>query len=682
MSNAISVGRMLQLRTAFITYNISRLRELIRYLPKKKFELFQNIPLWIHVNLTKVPGYVDSPQTPCGIYRFHGSGFWRQASQRHKLFPLKKTFTRCAQNDVIIGLYLMGSSGTLAQTDKSDFDYWLVIDDEGATAERMALFQKKLDRIKIWSKERYDQEVGFFVLSLSDIRDNRFAAVDEESSGSAQRTFLKEEFYRTFIMIAGKIPYWAVVPANISDIEYDQWIQCARQSRSLKFMPEDYADLGNLETISPEECLGALLWQMFKARKYPAKSLIKAALIAHSYFFSRKNGLLCDRIKAQFGGNGCGDQGIDPYAVVFETAIDLFQALDDVEGLVLIRECVFLKLSEPSRFDGREKNSPKLRFLAQYQAEWAWDKDQTDRLTRFHDWPESNRLAFEERVFNKIGFLYNLILRAHDGTTSTLSMAPSDLITLKNRISAAITKKPGKLHRCSAYLQSRLGGLVFQVSGYLNDRGQEAWSVYHHVGELRHARHVVFSASELLRVIGWLLANGFYSLMGCLLEYQTYQLPISPQRIKRLADDVYRFFCSAPVSPAAMLSIPQWEKIGILLHPLADGSEGRLSGADFLAVNSWGEFFFESIALAHIDEAGAICYKISEFLWNFYKGTEGGKPFHQVFQMRGNLDIRFLHRIESGLAVFRDRDIGSLRQGTAFSKPESEENDAPWLDLL
>ncbi|MBW1996312.1 MAG: class I adenylate cyclase, partial [Deltaproteobacteria bacterium] len=79
-------------------------------------------------------------------------------------------------------------------------------------------------------------------------------------------------------MIAGRIPFWAVLPAGIDDREYERWTTIASTISTENYTPSDYIDLGNLPSISGNECLGALLWQTYKARNDPVKSLIKGAL--------------------------------------------------------------------------------------------------------------------------------------------------------------------------------------------------------------------------------------------------------------------------------------------------------------------------------------------------------------------------------------------------------------------
>ena len=213
----------------FMTYNIGRIRELIRYLTPKKNRLFQLIPFWLHVNAPNMPGYLNHSGLPFGIYRFHESGFYKQALALHNI-SAKTIRPFLPKQDAILGVYLMGSAGTMAQTRKSDFDYWILVDGDALGNRRMGLLEKKLSLVEAHCKTRYQQAVSFFILDKQQARANNFGILDEESAGSSQKVLLKEEFYRTFIMIAGKIPFWVVVPPGLTDKGYRQWICLSKRN--------------------------------------------------------------------------------------------------------------------------------------------------------------------------------------------------------------------------------------------------------------------------------------------------------------------------------------------------------------------------------------------------------------------------------------------------------------------
>ena len=70
--------------------------------------------------------------------------------------------------------------------------------------------------------------------------------MDEESSGSAQAHVLKEEFYRTCMIIQGKIPLWWVSYDSKGKVTYDEVLAFLNNYNSLD---ESFIDLGNLENL-------------------------------------------------------------------------------------------------------------------------------------------------------------------------------------------------------------------------------------------------------------------------------------------------------------------------------------------------------------------------------------------------------------------------------------------------
>ena len=64
--------------------------------------------------------------------------------------------------------------------------------------------------------KQFDTKATFFLVDILKAKNNDFGDSTIESSGSAQTRLLKEEFYRTMIYVAGKIPLWSVLPTAIS----------------------------------------------------------------------------------------------------------------------------------------------------------------------------------------------------------------------------------------------------------------------------------------------------------------------------------------------------------------------------------------------------------------------------------------------------------------------------------
>ena len=98
------------------------------------------LPLLFHVNHPMLPGYVDK-STPSGIPSY--------SPKRIRKKKIAKTVSRSFKYQSraylryqIVSLYLMGSTGTLAQSIRSDLDLWVCIDQQLDDKAKQKLQQK------------------------------------------------------------------------------------------------------------------------------------------------------------------------------------------------------------------------------------------------------------------------------------------------------------------------------------------------------------------------------------------------------------------------------------------------------------------------------------------------------------------------------------------------------------
>lgn len=677
MNRTSAAADIMSRRSAFSAYNISRVRELIRGLPPRKYKLFQQIPLWLHLNRPRTPGFVSDIRVPFGIYRFHETGFWKKVLSDLKL-PEKKLRPFLSSRQHIQGLYLMGSSGTLAQTHASDFDYWVVLRQEEMDPAGRALLARKLKSIETYCRQRYGQAVTFFILDERQVRENEFDVMDEESSGSAQKTLLKEEFYRTFIMIAGRIPFWAVLPPGLDDRQYRTRIDAALKGRHLRFLPEDYIDLGNLATLDRDESLGAILWQIYKSRHSPAKSLLKAALITQ-YFFSEEEGFLCDTIKARFcEGNSPGSL-LDPYALMFEKGLSLFENLEDEAGLSLLKSCIFLRLSGEKSFLPVSGETPREALLQQYIRKWAWDDRQVRRMSRYRQWPEMEKLRFERNIFGKISSLYELVLKGRGQADAAVQMTGRDLAILTNRIAGYFRREAGKIPHCSAHARRNASDIAFIVGGRCRENGRSEWSVFGNEEQRSVGRDAFFfRGPELLKTAGWLILNGFYTGKKSRVTFQAETLcEATGGQARRFVKGVCELLGNEPPSYEQP---PAWTGVAVCLQR-SEGGEGALpEQADFLVRNTWGELFFDTLELAHFKSKAQACYHIAEYLWVFLKDTPSfNLPYRMFFPGGGVGMVEFEKTVKNYLGKFIKNAAGLKSPDHPATK---EGRDGPDIPLL
>lgn len=682
----VAASKLYRYRKSFISYNIFRLKKLIHNLSPAKNRLFKILPFLLHVNDPAFPGYIKHPKTPHGIYRFHLSGFWRFALKHFKISEEKgrKIFPR---HPFIHGLYLMGSSGTIAQTKYSDFDYWLLLDKADFDQEALTLLTKKIETIEKWCRQEFKQPVSFFILDIASVRNNDFATVDRESSGSAQRTLLKEEFYRTFILVAGRIPYWSVILGKLTDEVYSKWIKAVSGARTVTFDPEDYIDLGNLSQIDDKECLGAMLWQIYKAAGDPEKSLIKATHIAYCNHFQEEEGLLCDKIKSMYLTEETHLHVIDPYEIIFEKALAFFNILEDQAGLDLLRKAIFIKLTatyqEP---DPDEEISYRQALIDKYINEWDWSNNQINHLLQYTQWPEHEKLALETRIFSKISFLYELILKGQEGGAANFDMNDSDLKVLINLIQVYRKMKPGKITHCSAYLRSKTVKPDLIISCHQESIQSPIWRVYDMAKGINPADKdaIVYTGPEFMRIIGWSVTNKlFYNqnfpavmLNRCSGSNRSYE---------KIFREIYLFFENIRIVPDKIINAPCWSGLAMLLHFKTD-DHGEIDPVSMtmLLKNSWNEIFFEAIDLTDIENRQIKCYNLAKIIWRFKKHTPSGELPYRICHIGSEHDNRFIDTINSFLKGVENSITDTMIDGIE-SKLDAESTtgdiDRPILDI-
>jgi adenylate cyclase class 1 len=673
-------------RKFFITYNVTRLRALIRYLPSEKLELFYSIPLLLHVNSPDLPGYVNHPKTPHGVYRFFDSGFWRLAKKRLRIegkamptFILRRSYVR--------GLYLVGSPGTLDQADDADLNYWVVIDRRLVSETQQELLQEKLARIKYWAKEASDHNLTFFVLDVEQMHRNDFSGMGQDGAATLRQDVLKEEFYRTFILIAGQIPYWAVLPSGLNDAEYTAWIETAGLLSGHHFVADDYVELGNLISIKIEAYLGGLISEISRAQDNPVKTFIKASLMAYHHFFQEREGLLCNLLKQRYPESRLDSHLLDPRVFAFSSIVKFYEFIDDEDGLDLVRECIYLRLTGypvPSPLD---KENPKGQVLRDYTKAWSWAGHQIDRLDSYSLWTEDEKLQFENRITKKLFFLYELVSRSTGKLDPSTGTDPEAVAALRNRRESYFKTEAGKLPYCSASLRAERTPSALRVAWRQDSSGANRWEVYH--SRIRNAEdHEVrlLVAPELLRVLGWVVLNRLCKNEPDSVVLQNFRTPMSKKRVQRLLEALLAFFSNeaSPFLNHRDARARCW-KVFVALDTDLAPYDNSLRSMDYLVQNTWGEMFFYSLDLGHIENDLLKCYEIAKRLWQYVQGAVPGESEYRIHEGSTIGDGATTRAIEDFIQSFRESEGGGLEDqdrnrppGTASKRQQR----APMIDLL
>ncbi|RRQ21876.1 class I adenylate cyclase [Thiohalobacter thiocyanaticus] len=241
----------------FMVINQDRLKRVHAGLRDRHRLFLDLLPLLFHINHPMLPGYLSS-KAPAGVSDYKPNKRTLDAARK-----LSKSFTyqqRSVRAHDVLALYMMGSSGTIAYSRKSDFDIWVCIRNDMDSEAREMLAQKAAN-IESWAASM-SLEVHFFLMDDAAFRAGEMDSLSSESSGSAQHHLLLDEFYRTGLLIAGRYPVWWLVPPQY-EMVYEEYVSQLLHKRFVN--PKEVVDFGGLDKMPAGEFFGATLWQLYKA---------------------------------------------------------------------------------------------------------------------------------------------------------------------------------------------------------------------------------------------------------------------------------------------------------------------------------------------------------------------------------------------------------------------------------
>ncbi len=442
-------------RQLFLRFNQFKIHRIVETLSPADRPVFALIPRLLHINQKGLPGYIQD-DVPSGIYNFEINQECQLAAER--LFP--KIILRGRENHsaFIDTVLLMGSSGSIAQSQKSDLDFTLFVNKHSVSPERLALFEKKLHLIEEWTWREFKLEIHFFNNDILDVKNNIFGESDSESTGSAQAKLLKEEMYRTAVITAGKVPFWWIVPLNTDDRLYENLCHLVKSNQTL-LNPDDFVDTGNVDDISQGEFFGGSIWTLIKSFKAPFKTLIKMGLLEEYMFNNTRSNLLCHEIKKNVF-NGTPYEKIDTYKNLFERVEKYFQRTKTEREVDALRTAFYLKTG--SKVNSYElvhgSKEPNKRMLIKLINTWDWSPEKVEKLNSYLDWQMMEKVALGNRMNQILMSSYKKISEANSKLGSGESLiTKKDTHLLGRKLFSFYRKTVNKVENLFALIDGETG---------------------------------------------------------------------------------------------------------------------------------------------------------------------------------------------------------------------------------
>jgi adenylate cyclase class 1 len=592
-ANAIRLLRVLR-------YNRNRIEKANALFSVEHRPLFNAIPFLLQVNHRAFPGFVDDPELPCGLAFFsYRKGVQHALTQ---LFPEQGELIAdpkaiWPKTCYIESLSIMGSIGTTAQSEKSDLDYWVCVDGQVVKGRKWSLLQQKLTLIEQWAWELHHLEVHFFLSDIEKVRNNDFGEADGESAGSAQPTFLKNEYYSTAILITGKIPFWWLAPYDCSAEVYQR--EYAALQAGTEPDPKYFIDLGNVERLEANEVFGATIWQLTKAMDSPFKSVLKMAKLEVFTDNTEKRIPLCNLLKERVhtGVNIDRDlKATDPYALMFDTIIK-FYSQRNPKFLELFKACFYIK-SDCALTDKKTTASHfKRDVIFDYVRSWEWSKEKIQSYDRVNNWEFQQVSLLGKQIHSFLIGCYRRLSSQLQGHEQLVSL--EDMTVIGRKIDSFYSTKPGKTQYLKRAFETGLmqDEISITMELDLSFDSKQRWTAFR--GELKCSDAIdnnpcqLKQSSDPVDLVLWCIFNRIIDDKSLILLQQS-NLAVSVEDITELMSDAlieYQPIRVSELSRVVLLAPCQILQCLLVANFSSHGSVTEVETVRVIYLTSWGELY-------------------------------------------------------------------------------------------
>ncbi len=426
----------------FLAINEGRMSRVQQALSPRKQAFLDALPLLFHVNEHDLPGFVSN-KTPFGIADYYPSG--QSLFEARRIARSNKVGKKAPQKFNILGLYFMGSPGTIAYNGESDFDIWVFVE-PSINEKLLEELQQKAQLIENWAAKS-EIEVHFYIINPDRFRVGEMLPISNESSGSSQQGLLLDEFYRSSIKIAGLPLTWWMVPLQ-HEMQFEEYIQSQRNVTNADHPSLDKCiNLGPLTNIASEEFFGAAIWQLNKSIKSPYKSVLKLLLMEVYAADNSGVSLISHQFKKRVYEGTTDIDLLDPWLLMFKQVEEYLLDSGDMLRLEILRRSFYLKVNEKlsqnsnsSRFgDSRQK------LVNDLVTNWAWEEGQVSELDARDNWKLETVIRERTGLINTLTKCFRILTKFANENTNNPLITQADLHLLNRRLFSAFERKSGKI---------------------------------------------------------------------------------------------------------------------------------------------------------------------------------------------------------------------------------------------
>lgn len=505
--------QLTKIKQHFGSLNKIRYERTLAALSDRQQQFLILLPLLFHVNHPMLPGYV-SHTTPCGVQGYTPTNDdIRVAKGVARSFTFQKDLVD--KKDAIEALFMMGSLGTIAQADNSDIDVWVC---HSADVSETALveLQEKCEALTRWA-ETIHIEAHFFLMEATKFSQGQHNLLSSESSGNAQHYLLLDEFYRTAVWLAGRLPLWWFVPVS-EERNYLAYTKNLLDKRFLR--ASEYIDFGGVPEIPTNEFVGAGIWQLYKGIDSPYKSVLKLLLLevyANDQFNEPLSLSLKQKIYAQLERLQKVDaDDVDAYVLVYQRLEKYLIAQNQLTRLELVRRSFYFKSGRQLSRNSRNPAKAWQRLLLEKLVnEWAWDQHHITMLDNRAYWKSPHVLAERNLLANELSQGYRLLVDMNKNSAGEAAISSGELLILGRKLHAAFERKAGKIDWINPNISQDLSepALCFVQT---QEAGVQVWQAYRGSQQdfsLRNQNpEPIKRTRNFMELLLWCYGNGIFAV--------------------------------------------------------------------------------------------------------------------------------------------------------------------------
>ncbi|MFW6366819.1 MAG: class I adenylate cyclase, partial [Spirochaetota bacterium] len=524
---------------SFTAFNSRKTERFYALLPAGHIRrVLSSMLFFIHTNQPRLPGYINEI-TPHGIH-----GYEIDDDTRRYLKGVYPTinFNPSNEKPFVQMVAVIGSAGTIAYNKKSDFDFWICVDRSSVSEKKMTLFRSKIEKIQEWAESQSGTEIHLFINDIADLRRNLFDEDEEEAFGSTLGALLKDEFYRSSIILAGKVPFWWVVPVQTDNATYDRLFSEIDPG----IRDDSFIDIGNLHHIRKDDFIGAALFQIVKSLGNPFKSILKLGVLEKYLFEDDSVHLISQQLKARVQERKFTNTILDSYLLMFANVYQYYKKSGmEKSSLSILKINLYLKigpnLSKYSSLDNR-KLPYKVEQMYRYVKHWNWNRQFVQELDSFDNWDFPKVTKFWDQVKKFMLLSYQKISREFTHFDLQSKISKSDYTLLSRKIRGYFSTNPDKIEKYISFKETP-GEPYLILTEQKDSEGGYFWKLHKKSSETKESSSCVMlkQARHILPLLSWAAINGVYekSLTRITMNYQEGNIDTETIELLNLMVDIF-----------------------------------------------------------------------------------------------------------------------------------------------